>query len=164
MNEIFTRVSIRKYENRAVEPEKLTQILKAAMAAPSAGNQQPWEFYVVTDKDKIQGLSGISPFAACAQNAPVVIVPCYRTENIRWSETVLLDLSCATENMLLEIASLGLGGVWLCAAPMEDRMERAEKVLELPKGLKPFALVPMGYPAETRTQQDRFDEARIHFV
>ena len=53
MNEIFKRISIRKYEDRAVEPEKITQILKAAMAAPSAGNQQPWEFYVVRDKETI---------------------------------------------------------------------------------------------------------------
>ncbi len=103
MNEIFTRVSIRKFDDRPVEPEKITQLLKAAMQAPSAGNQQPWEFYVVTDKDKIKALSEISPYAACAKNAPAVIVPCYRTEGLRWSETVLIDLSCATENLLLEI-------------------------------------------------------------
>lgn len=54
MNEIYTRVSIRKFEDRPVEPEKITQLLKAAMQAPSAGNQRPWEFYVVTDKEKIK--------------------------------------------------------------------------------------------------------------
>ena len=66
MDEIFTRVSIRKFEDRPVEQEKLTKILKAAMAAPSAGNQQPWEFFVVTDKAKIEALSKISPYAGCA--------------------------------------------------------------------------------------------------
>ena len=54
MDEIFKRISVRKYEDRAVEPEKITQIIRAAMAAPSAGNQQPWEFYVVTDREKIK--------------------------------------------------------------------------------------------------------------
>lgn len=164
MNEIFTRVSIRKFEDRPVEQEKITQILKAAMQAPSAGNQQPWEFYVVTDKEKIKALSEISPYAVCAKNAPVVIVLCYRTNGLRWDETVLLDLSCATENLLLETASLGLGGVWLCAAPLEDRMKKAEAALGNPDGLRAFALVPVGYPAENRAQQDRFDESRIHYV
>ena len=164
MNEIFTRVSIRQFEDRPVEPEKLTQILKAAMQAPSAGNQQPWEFYVVTDREKIRALSEISPYVGCAANAPAVIVPCYRTEGLRWPETVLIDLSCAVENMLLEITSLGLGGVWLCAAPLEDRMTKAEAALGNPAGLRAFAVIPVGYPAETRPQQDRFDESRIHYL
>ena len=58
MNEIFERVSIRKYEDRPVEQEKIEKILRAAMAVPSAGNQQPGEFYVVTNKDKIYSLYG----------------------------------------------------------------------------------------------------------
>lgn len=164
MNEIFTRVSTRKFEDRPVEPEKITQLLKAAMQAPSAGNQQPWEFYVVTDKDKIKALSEISPYAACAQNASAVIVPCYRTNGLRWNETVLLDLSCATENLLLEAVSLGLGTVWLCASPLNDRMTKADAVLGNPDGLHAFAVVPVGYPAETKEQQNRFDESRIHYL
>ena len=164
MNEIFQRISIRKFADRPVEPEKITQILKAAMQAPSAGNQQPWEFYVVTDREKIRALSEISPYARCAKNAPAVIVPCRRTEGLRWNETVLLDLSCAVENMLLEITSLGLGGVWLCAAPLEDRMTKAEAAIGNPAGLRVFAVIPVGYPAEERPQQDRFDESRIHYI
>ena len=81
MNEIFTRVSTRKFEDRPVEPEKITQLLKAAMQAPSAGNQQPWEFYVVTDKDKIKALSEISPYAACAQNANSVHISTVKNEH-----------------------------------------------------------------------------------
>ncbi|MBQ7028452.1 MAG: nitroreductase family protein [Ruminococcus sp.] len=164
MKEIFERISIRKYTDKPVESDKIQQILKAAMAAPSASNQQPWEFYVVSDKEKIRQLSLISPYAACAENAPLVIVPCYRTEGLRWSETVLLDLSAATENMLLEITSLGLGGVWLCAAPLEDRMSKTEDVLEIPENLRAFALIAVGYPSESRKQQNRFDQTRIHYI
>ena len=54
MADLFHRVSIRKYQDRPVEREKIVEILRAAMAAPSAKNQQPWEFYVVTNKDLIQ--------------------------------------------------------------------------------------------------------------
>ena len=164
MKEIFERISIRKYTDKPVESDKIQQILKAAMAAPSASNQQPWEFYVVSDKEKIRQLSLISPYAACAENAPLVIVPCYRTEGLRWSETVLLDLSAATENMLLEITSLGLGGVWLCAAPLEDRMSKTEDVLEILENLRAFALIAVGYPSESRKQQNRFDQTRIHYI
>ncbi|NLT08314.1 MAG: nitroreductase family protein [Ruminococcus sp.] len=164
MKEIFERISVRKFKDIPVEPEKIEQILRAAMAAPSASNQQPWEFYVVTDKATIKQLAGVSPYAACAENAPLVIIPCYRTEGLRWEETVHIDLACAVENMLLEITSLGLGGVWLCAAPLEDRMNKAEAALMLPDKLKPFAIVPVGYPDESRKQQDRFDTKRVHYI
>lgn len=72
MNAIFHRVSIRKYQDRPVEQEKITLMLRAAMAAPSACNQQPWEFYVVTDKEKIAELSASTPFTKSAKGAPVV--------------------------------------------------------------------------------------------
>ena len=164
MNEIFKRVSIRKYEDKPVEKDKIEKVLRAAMAAPSAGNQQPWEFYVVTDKDKIKALSECSPYSGCAANAPVVLVPCYRTEGLMFPEFDKIDLAIATENALLEITSQGLGGVWLAIAPIQDRVENVAKVIGTPENLVPFALVPFGYPAESRNQQDRYDETRIHYV
>ena len=164
MEEIFKRISIRKYEEKAVEKEKIEKILRAAMAAPSAGNQQPWEFYVVTDKDKIKALSQCSPYSGCAAGAPAVLVPCYRTKGLMFPEFDKIDLAIATENALLEITSLGLGGVWLAVAPIEDRIEKVTDVLGTPETLVPFALVPFGYPAEDRPQQDRYDETRVHYV
>lgn len=164
MNEIFRRISVRKYTDQPVEPEKIEQILRAAMAAPSAGNQQPWEFYVVRDKNVIKALSQCSPYAACAAKASVVIVPCMRTKGLRWERLGAIDLSCAVENMLLEITSLGLGGVWLCVTPETERMEKADAALGLGDDLHAFAIIPIGYPAEDRPQQDRFDESRIHYI
>ena len=70
MENIFHRVSIRKYEDKPVEKEKILQILKAGMQAPSACNQQPWEFYVVTDKEKIRELSKATPYSGCAAGKP----------------------------------------------------------------------------------------------
>lgn len=163
MNSIFHRVSIRKYEEKPVEQEKITQMLKAAMAAPSACNQQPWEFYVVTDKNVIERLSEASPYAKCAKGAPLVFVPCYRTEGIA-PDYFEIDLSAAVENLLLEADHLGLGAVWMGIAPDEGRMNAVKKVLDIPEHLRAFALVPCGYPAEARAQQDRYEESRVHYV
>ena len=163
MNEIFHRTSIRKYLDKPVENEKLEMLLRAAMAAPSAKNQQPWEFYLVTDKQKIAELSTTSPYASFTKNAAAMIVPCFKTESAV-PEYAQIDLSIATENILLEADSLGLGACWIGTAPQEERMTAVEKVLSIPKTLRAFAIVSIGYPAEERKQQDRFDESRIHTV
>lgn len=164
MSSIYHRTSIRKYEDRPVEKDKLLEILKAGMQAPSAGNQQPWEFYVVTDIKTIQALSSTSPYAGCAAVAPAVIVPVYRKQGLKFPEFAQIDMSIAQENMWLRADELGLGGVWLGIAPIRERMDNVKKVLDLPDTLEPFSLFPVGYPAEQHTQQDRFEKSRIHFI
>lgn len=165
MNAIFHRVSIRKYKEQEVEQEKIERMLRAAMAAPSACNQQPWEYYVVTNKNKIEALSKTSPYAGCAKHAPLVFVACYRKEEgIIAPSYQEIDLSASVENLLLEADELGLGAVWMGIAPGIERMEAVRKVLDLPERLNAFALIPCGYPAESRPQQDRYEEKRVHYV
>ena len=163
MNSIYQRVSIRKYQDKPVEKEKTLAILRAAMQAPSAGNQQPWEFYVVTDKAKLEELSQVSPYAGMTKDAPVAIVAAYRKE-CRMPEYAQIDLSIAMENLWLETDAQGLGGVWLGIAPIEERMKAVEEILNIPDTLRAFAIFPYGYPAETRKQQDRYEEDRIHWA
>ena len=163
MKEIFERVSIRKYTDRAVEDEKILAILRAAMAAPSAGNQQPWEFFVVRDRNKLEELSRVSPYAGCAKAAPIAIVSAYR-EKLWAPAYAQIDMSIAMENLWLACGEQGLGGVWLGIAPVEERMRAVEDIVGIPEGLRAFAIFPLGYPAEERKQQDRFDESRIHYV
>ncbi len=163
MKEIYHRVSIRKYTDEPVKEEDILQILKAAMQAPSTANQQPWEFYVVTDKAVIRALSETSRNAACAAGAPVVIVTAYRTD-VRLPEWVQIDLSIAMENMWLQTDALGLGGVWLGIAPWEERMKAVEEIVGMPEGIRAFGLFALGHPAEERKQQDRWNEERIHWV
>ena len=163
MKEIFTRVSIRKYQPKPVEQEKITAILRAAMAAPSAGNQQPWEFYVITNPDMIAALSAVSPYSGCAKGAPVVIVSAYR-EKLWAPAYAQIDMSIAMENLWLACEAQGLGGVWMGIAPQEERMQAVEQIVGIPEGLRAFAIFPLGYPAEERQQQDRFDESRIHYI
>ena len=138
MENVFHRVSIRKYEDKAVEKEKIIQILKAGMKA--------------------------TPYSGCAAEAPVVIVPVYHTKGLVVQDMAQIDMAIAQENIWLETDALGLGGVWIGIAPMQDRMNLVHKILNLPKNLEVFSLFALGYPAEIREQQNRFDETRIHFV
>ena len=163
MNEIFHRVSIRKYTDQPVEEEKITLLLRAAMAAPSACNQQPWEFYVVTDPAMMAKLADSTPYTKPAGRAPLVIVPCCKTD-CTVPNFAQIDLSAAVENLLLEADHLGLGAVWMGIAPMTQRMAHVHDLLSMPDNLVPFCLISVGYPAESRAQQDRYDEARIHRV
>ncbi len=164
MQSIFHRVSIRKYENREVEQEKILQILKAGMQAPSAADQQPWEFYVITRPELLKELAQVSPYAGCVADAPAAIVPVYRKENLICPQYAQIDLSIAQENMWLETDSLGLGGVWLGIAPQAERMEAVRTVLDLPENVEAFSIFALGYPAENREQENRFDENRIHYI
>ena len=163
MNSIYHRISVRKYQDRPVEKEKIEAILRAAMQAPSAGDQQPWEFWVVTEKGLIEKLAKVSPYAGCTKGSPVVIVAAYR-EDCLMPEYAQIDLSIAMENLWLETDEQGLGGVWLGIAPIEARMKAVEEIVGLPEGLRAFATFPVGYPAESRPQEDRFDASRIHWI
>ncbi len=163
MDNIFHRISVRKFQDKPVEKEKTEAMLRAAMQAPSAGNQQPWEFYVVTDKEKLVQLSQVSPYAGATRNAPAAIVSVYRKDCLI-PDYAEIDLSIAMENLWLETDAQGLGGVWMGIAPLEDRMKAVEDILGIPDHLRAFALFPYGYPAEERKQQNRYDENRIHYL
>ncbi len=163
MKEIFHRASIRKFQDKNVEDEKIYEILNAAMSAPSAKNGRPWEFYVVKDKDKLIELSNATPYSMCVKNAPVAIVVCYR-KNGMVPEYSLIDCAIATENILLMIDSLGLGGVMIGVAPVEERMKKVEEILDIPDTLRAFTIVPFGYPLSEKEQKNRFEEERVHYI
>ena len=162
MSSLFHRISVRRFENRPVEREKTEAMLRAAMQAPSTANQQPWEFYVVTDRKTLRRLSAVTPFAGPAAEAPSLIVSAYRTD-CHLPDWAQIDLAIAMENLWLAADELGLGGVWLGIAPLEERMKAVEELLGMPENLRAFALFPYGYHAEARPQPDRFDPARIHW-
>ncbi|MBN7774210.1 nitroreductase family protein [Clostridium aminobutyricum] len=162
MNAIFKRKSIRKFQKRPVENYKIDLILKAAMTAPSACNQQPWEFYVIRERVKLLELSKISPYAMSTKNATVAIVNCYRND-IEMPQYAEIDLSACTENILLEAAEIGLGAVWLGVAPIKERMQLVREILGIPEHLQPFAIIPIGYPANEAKQENRYDPSRVHY-
>ena len=163
MNIIFKRKSVRSYLDIDVDDMTIEQIIRAGMAAPSAKNQRPWEFYVVRNKETLARLAACSPYGRPLANASVAIVACYRTNDLYESEMALLDMSCCCENMLIQASALDMGSVWLSFAPLQERQEPAKKVLNLPENLEVFAVLPVGYPAAQGKPTDRFDPARIHW-
>ena len=164
MNAIFKRTSVRSFEDREVEPEKIEKILQAAFAAPTAVNQQAWEFYIVTNKEILQQLGKLSPYSAPAANAPAAVVICYNHNNLKVPKMSHIDCAIATENIWLECEELGLGGVMLGIAPFEDRMQDLAKILNLPENIAPFTIFPFGYPAKKNPQKSRYDEKKVHYI
>ncbi len=163
MDSIFHRVSIRRYTSKRVEDEKVTLLLKAAMQAPSARNQQAWEFFVVRGKENLEKLSKCSPYASSVKGADVAIIPCYKKESPA-SLYIIDDMGAATENILLEADELGLGAVWMGIAHVAERISNVREVINLDSSLVPFAIVSIGYPAEEKKQQDRFDLKKVHYI
>jgi nitroreductase len=161
MKEIFHRTSVRKYTDVPVAPEHIEQMLRAAMAAPSACNQQPWEFYVTTQRETLDVLSACSPYAKMLRTAPLGFVVCSRTA-CRIPLYAQIDCAAATENLLLMADALGLGAVWIGIAPQEERMAAVREAIALPEHLTPFCLIACGHPAVEQQQQDRYDPSRVH--
>lgn len=159
---IQNRRSIRRYEDKPVEPEKIEKLLKAAMQAPSAGNQQPWEFIVVTNKDMLEKLAQAHIYAGPMKQAALGIIVLGNHKWLKFPSYWQQDLAAATQNLLLEAVELELGAVWMGVAPEEDRMNFIKELFNLPQGVEPFAMLALGY-SEGNKFEDRFDAGRIHY-
>lgn len=162
MQAIFQRRSIRKYTDKAVSEEQIEQILRAGMAAPSAGNEQPWHFIVINDRDILYEIPKFHPYAQMLTEASHAIVVCGDLTLQKYQGYWVQDCSAATENMLLMAQDLGIGSVWLGVYPSEDRVKELKKLLGLPESVIPLNIISIGYSAETREAADRFNPARIH--
>jgi len=162
MEAILTRRSIRKYTDQPVADDLVTELLRAAMAAPSARNQQPWRFIVVRERDRLEAVAVAQPDAGMARNAQVAIVVCADLDLVESEGFWIQDCAAAVENLLLAAHSLGLGAVWSGTYPREDRVEGIRRVCDLPGNIIPFAVIPVGYPAESPGPAHRFDPARVH--
>lgn len=163
MDAINKRRSIRKFIDKPVESEKIEKLLRAAMQAPSAKNQQPWELIVVDSRKILDELSKYSNYANAILTAPVSIVLVSNIERLQSPEFWEQDLSAGTENILLEAVNLGLGAVWLGVNPLKDRMEFIKKLFDLPDNIIPFSVVPIGYTDRENNFVDRFNEDKIHY-
>lgn len=164
MDEIFKRRSIRKFTNQSIEPEKVDRLLRAAMQAPSAANQQPWEFIVAQDKELLSKLASTSPYAKLAANSAVTFVLLANQNGLKVPTAWEQDLGAAAENLLLEAVHLGLGGVWLGVATSEEVSANVSKLFELPKHIKPFAMISVGYPdGQENIFVDRYKQEKVHY-
>ena len=156
---IFTRRSIRRYSADPVGEEDVKTLLEAAMAAPSAGNSQPWHFIVVTDRQTLDALAEVHTYGKMLFEAPLCIAVCGDPSLSRhWVQ----DCSAATENLLLAVAALGLGAVWLGVHPDADRSAAVRELLGIPESMAPLNLISIGHPAEEKEPRTQYDEARVH--
>ncbi len=159
---IFTRRSIRLYTAKQVSHDAVTDVLRAAMSAPSAGNERPWHFIVLSDSAIFEKIMAFHPYAAMLKHARVAVLVCGDTTLERHAGYWVLDCAAATENMLIAAHAKGLGAVWCGVYPTPDRVENFRKLLSLPDAVVPFSLIPLGFPDEARTAADRFDASRVH--
>lgn len=164
---IMSRTSIRLYSQKSVDNQSIEKILRAAMAAPTAGNKQPWAFIVITDKDILQRLSEKLPYAKMIARAPLAIVACgdlskafEGTEADYWVQ----DVSAASENILLAAHYMGLGGVWTGVYPIQERVNDVSEVLSLPSNIIPLSVIPIGHPeGEIPETKDKWKPDNIHY-
>lgn len=159
---IFSRRSIRKYTDRPIPEALLDNILRAGMAAPSAGNQQPWHFLVIDDRSILNAIPKYHPYAQMLKAAPLAITVCGELRKLVYDEFWVQDCSAATQNILLAAHALGLGAVWVGLYPDQERVPKTQQLLGLPAEVIPFCFVALGYPAEQKEPSKRYRLSRIH--
>ncbi len=154
---INSRRSVRKFKSDQVSDGDVKEILEAAMNAPSAMNEQAWQFVVLREKalDDFLAINSNTP-----KGAPVGILVCGDLNKSR-DDFYIQDCSAATQNILLAVHSKGLGSVWTTIFP--DARVAVKKLLELPDHIVPFSFTPIGRPTTMQSAQSRYDEKKVHF-
>lgn len=163
---ILTRTSVRSYQDKPVEEDKILNMLKAGMAAPTAMNKQPWHFVVVTDKEQLIKLSEANPYAAMAEKAPLAIVVCGDMRKAiegGGRDFWIQDASAATQNILLAAHSMGLGAVWTGSYPSEEICQSVAQILSLPSYIIPLNTIVIGYPAGESSPKDKWKIGNISY-
>lgn len=164
LNLIFKRRSIRKFQDKPVEDEKISLLLQAAMAAPTACNHQPWEFVVVNDQEIMDRFRKDMPFGK--YNAPMAIIVCHNGgagHKPLCDQFWVQDCSAATENILIAAVALGLGTVWLGVHPVKTLKGVVSRIIDLPRNVEPLNVIYIGYPAEEKDARSQYEEKRVHW-
>lgn len=161
---IRNRKSVRNFTGTAVTKEQLEILIKAAMAAPSAVNCQPWEFIVVTERKILDALGDALPYCKMIYKASAAIIVCGNPEKAhrKLVEYAIIDSTCASENLLLAAEAIGLGAIWTAAYPYPDRMKSVRDILNIPETIIPLNVIPIGYPTGEDLPKDKFKPEKIH--
>ena len=159
---IVNRRSIRKFQDREVDDKIIREILEYAMFAPSAKDEQPWHFIVIKNRETLNLIAEKHPYAKMLKSAPLAIAVCGELKSENQQRYWMLDCSLATQNLMLGAYEKGLGSVWVSIYPREERVELLRETLSLPSDVMPLALIPIGYPDESKKTPQRFKEEKIH--
>ncbi|MPM97208.1 FMN reductase [NAD(P)H] [bioreactor metagenome] len=161
MSIIYQRRSVRSYTGEPVTDEQITELLRAAMAAPSAKNRQPWDFVISRDNEKLKQVSNFHSFAKMLHTASAAIIVCGH-KNPDDAGFWVQDCAAATENILLRATELGIGSVWIGIYPKVERVEGVREIFGIPNDIFPLSIVSLGYPLNKHDPVDRFDPRKIH--
>jgi nitroreductase len=161
---IFSRRSIRKYQNKPVPASLITDLLEAGMAAPSAVAKDPWHFIVVRNRETLEKIIEVHPHARMLRQAPLAFIVCGDIAKAHGQllSYLLQDLSAAVENILIAANILGLGTCWLGIHPREERIAGIRQLFGLPDHIIPMCGIAVGYPAEQPEPRTRYQEERVH--
>ena len=161
---MYKRRSIRKFQEKAIDEELLLTLIKAATAAPTACNSQPWEFIIITDENIINQINEKTYFGK--YNAPSMIVVCGNMKLAMAGPVKdfwVQDCSAAIENILLAATSMELGSIWVGLYPVESSYRPLYKILNLPQEVIPLGIVYVGYPAEEKEPRTQYDEKHVYW-
>ena len=162
-NMFINRWSPRAFLEDPIADEDIKTIFEAARWSMSCFNEQPWHFVIITERELLNGIAMIHPYAQMLRHAPSAILVCGDPSLEKHIGYWVQDCAAATENILLEIADQGYGGVWVGVYPREERVREIGTMLSIPHNIIPFALVAVGHPAEKKPPKDVFLEERIRY-
>lgn len=163
---IHQRKSVRSYTDEVVSQEQLETLVKAAMAAPTAVNKQPWAFIAIREREVLDKLGNGLPYAKMLKKASAAIIVCGDLNKALegWEQEFWIqDCSAASQNILLAAQSMGLGAVWTAAYPAEDRMQTVKETLNLPEHIIPLNVIPIGYPTGIEKPKDKWKPGNLHW-
>ncbi len=157
------RRSIRRYQERPVENEKIDALIRCAAASPSAGNGRPAHFIVVRDRETLMRMSDIHPYGTMLAKAPVAVVICGEKErsdlsSLYWEQ----DCAAAMENLLVAAEGMGLGAVWLGVCHLPDGGSAIAEVLQVPETVPVMGIASIGYPGEEKRPHSGDPQERLH--
>lgn len=164
---IMTRKSVRDYTSQKISPDTIEILLRAAMAAPTAVNNQPWKYVVVTNENKIQEMADSTTHAKMLAKAPLAILVCGDETKFfegEGREFWVQDCSASTENLLLAAHALGLGAVWTAVYPNMTEVRMYQSILGLESTVIPLCVVPIGYPAEDPQVKDKWKPEKVTYI
>lgn len=164
LDAIMTRRSIRAFTDKPVGEPQLRALLAAAMNAPSAGDGRPWHFVVTTDRAQLDALAdAVDAGNPMFRQAQAAILVCLDEALEKFKGFGPQDCACAAQNLQLAAHDLGLGTVWIAVVGIPPRVAGCRAVFDVPEGITPFALFPLGFPAEQLPAESRFDDKKVHW-
>lgn len=164
---IMTRRSVRKFKSQPIPEDIVEKILHAAMSAPSATNEQPWQFLLIDDKTLLEKITTVHQNALMCKQAPLVILLCVDMNKEKYRDFWVQDMSAATQNILLAARACELGAVWVGIYPNDERVKKFRELFKMPESVTPFAIIPIGYTDVPQEEApERFDakkmQERVH--